>query len=141
MAILESAVLGSAEVVTNIRRKQDSMGKQCERGLTMAGLHLLRTSQKLVPVEFGPLKASGFIRKTGSGWGTAINVGYTAAYAIYVHENLEMKLKGQPRTPNPPHKGRYWDPQGRGQSKFLEQPMRTEAKEMRKMINDAITIL
>lgn len=48
-------------------------------------------------------------------------VGYTAAYALYVHENLEMKLKGQPRSHG---KGLYWDPQGRGQAKFLEQPAR-----------------
>ncbi len=64
-------------------------------------------------------------------------VGYTAAYALYVHENKEMKLKGKRReiwfTSKQGHKirikgkfgkGRYWDPQGKGQSKFLEQPAR-----------------
>jgi len=66
-------------------------------------------------------------------------VGYTAKYALPVHENREMKLKGLPRDPrkrpnikhqknprkrkfNP--KGKFWDPQGRGQSKFLEEPFR-----------------
>lgn len=64
-------------------------------------------------------------------------VGYTAAYALYVHENVGMKLKGLPRgggggrdkktgrfKKGTGRKGRYWDPQGRGQNKFLEQPFR-----------------
>ena len=75
-------------------------------------------------------------------------VGYSASYALYVHENQEMKWKGLPRDPRKWHyhpdtgkqithrkkksvrdrkinpKGRYWDPQGRGQNKFLETPFR-----------------
>jgi hypothetical protein len=52
----------------------------------------------------------------------SVIVGYTANYALYVHENTEMKLKGQKR--QPPGKGKYWDPQGRAQSKFLATPAR-----------------
>lgn len=54
--------------------------------------------------------------------GESVVVGYTAAYALYVHENIEMKWRGRPR--RKPHKGAYWDPPGRGQAKFLEQPAR-----------------
>lgn len=83
-------------------------------------------------------------------------VGYTAAYAAAVHEKVEMKLKGLPRS-NPATKlvkgkidkqgrivkpitrkilttkqraanikkfGRFWDPQGQAQAKFLEAPAR-----------------
>lgn len=49
-----------------------------------------------------------------------VAVGYTQSYAIYVHENVEMKLRGKPR--RKPAKGVYWGP--RGQAKFLEQPAR-----------------
>lgn len=54
-------------------------------------------------------------------------VGYTGNYGLWVHENLEMKWKGLPR-----HNGHgfYWDPQGKGQSKFLEAPARTFAREI-----------
>ena len=50
-------------------------------------------------------------------------VSFSAPYAIHVHENLEMKLRGQPR---PSGRGAYWDARGRkqGQSKFLEAPAR-----------------
>lgn len=63
---------------------------------------------------------------------TTVIVGYTAAYAIYVHERVEMKLKGQPR--RKPSKGKYWDPQGRAQAKFLEEPARTLQPELARIV-------
>ena len=99
-------------------------------GLQAAGLELQRASQLLVPVEFGNLKASAYTTSKGKGFGTIVEVGYTAAYALYVHEKVAMKLKGQARTPSPPHQGRYWDPQGRAQAKFLEAPARTMVPQM-----------
>ena len=62
-------------------------------------------------------------------------VGYTAAYALYVHENIEMKLRGQPR----PRRlgmehGKYWGPQGQAQAKFLEQPARQYASQIGRIV-------
>jgi len=70
----------------------------------------------------------------------SVMVGYTANYALFVHENVEMKGKGLPRRPNPPHKGNYWDPAGRGQAKFLEQPFRElkNSGELIRLITTAI---
>lgn len=62
-------------------------------------------------------------------------VGYTAAYALYVHENVEMKWRGVPRK-GIKGKGSYWDPPGRGQSKFLEQPARTEQQAIVEMVRE-----
>jgi len=59
----------------------------------------------------------------------AVIVGYTASYALAVHEKIDMKLKGQ-RRKGKGKKGRYWDPQGRAQAKFLETPAREKRKEM-----------
>lgn len=42
----------------------------------------------------------------------AFEIGFSAPYAIYVHENLEQKWKGRPRRPSPPKKGVYWGPAG-----------------------------
>lgn len=58
-------------------------------------------------------------RDTGD---VSVSVGFTAHYAIYVHEAVGMVLRGLPR--RPPRTGNYWDPAGRGQAKFLEQPFR-----------------
>ncbi len=65
----------------------------------------------------------------------AVLVGYTAAYALFVHESIEMKLKGQKRPK--PHKGRFWDPQGRAQAKFLEAPARENRKQYAEIIKTA----
>lgn len=68
----------------------------------------------------------------------SVIVGYTAAYALYVHERIEMKWKGLPRPGSSTYSyknkdgtsrsvqshGFYWDPQGRAQAKFLETPAR-----------------
>ncbi len=63
----------------------------------------------------------------------SVIVGYSTNYAVFVHENLEMKLMGQPRK-GKGSKGNYWDPPGRGQSKFLEQP----ARELKNVLRDII---
>jgi len=129
---------GTVTVIKNIKMRQKMMATGVSVGIKKAGLKLLRASQLLVPVDFGVLKASGFSRTTGTGFGTIANVGYTASYAIYVHENVEMKWRGLPR--KAPSKGNYWDPKGRGQSKFLEQPVRTMSAQLRKEILAAAKI-
>lgn len=91
---------------------------------------------------------------------TSVVVGYTANYALYVHENVEMKWKGLPRgggfsvskdgkvvvpkrvmdtgTISTTGKGFYWDPQGRAQAKFLEAPFRQLGPELKVMIRKAV---
>ena len=77
-------------------------------------------------------KFKGLGRK---GKNATVIVGYTANYAVYVHEAVGMKLKGVKRSP--PGKGKYWDPQGRAQAKFLEEPARTMKDEIAKDIGKA----
>lgn len=65
-----------------------------------------------------------------------MQVGYSAPYAIYVHENMEMVLEGEPR---PSGIGVYWGrPNRPGQSKFLEQPARELADELGRTIGKAL---
>lgn len=61
--------------------------------------------------------------------------GFTANYALYVHENTEMKLAGLPR--RPPGKGSYWDPQGQARPKFLEGPARENRIDIIQVVIDA----
>lgn len=88
---------------------------------------------------------------------TSVIVGYTAAYAVHVHENIEMRGKGLPRSGEVRFggydkkgnrivitgfragggKGLYWDPQGKAQAKFLEQPARELKKEFSRIITTA----
>jgi hypothetical protein len=135
MAIIKE-LEGLQEVLTNLRRANRALEDGAERGLKKAGLFLQRESQKLVPVDFGNLKASAFTRAEGKGFDTAVSVGYTAGYALYVHEAVGMVLKGQARSA--PSKGRYWDPQGRAQAKFLEEPARRLAPDLTRIVQENI---
>lgn len=71
-------------------------------GLMEAGLQVQRVAQDRTPVDTGNLKSSAFTRKEGE---LGVVVGFNAAYAIFVHENLEA------RHPT-------------GQAKFLESALR-----------------
>lgn len=53
--------------------------------------------------------------------GKSVVTGFTANYALHVHENLEMRGAGLPRRNG---RGLYWDPQGIAGPKFLEGPAR-----------------
>ncbi len=72
----------------------------------------------------------------GTVTGPSVIVGYTGNYAIYVHENLEMKWQGLPR--KKPGKGFYWDPQGKAKSKFLEDPARRLERELGDIVRGAV---
>lgn len=63
-------------------------------------------------------------------------VGYSAPYAMAVHEKVGMVLKGVPRPK--PKKGKYWDPQGRAQAKFLEEPSRRLKNELKEFIREQL---
>lgn len=129
-----SSILGLNTVLANMKARQAQILQRAGDGLYLAGLHLQADSQEHVPVEFGPLKASAYTKRTGAGAATQVDVGYTAAYALYVHEKVAMKLKGQPR---PSGQGMFWDPQGRAYAKFLEEPMRRLMPTLNRIVANA----
>ncbi len=135
MAIF-GTVTGADVIVRNLQDRRARIAVGVSRGLRKSGVMLQRESMLKVPVDFGPLKASAFTRATGTGFNTVVTVGYTASYALRVHELVGMKLKGQPRPA--PSKGNYWDPAGRGQAKFLEQPVRTFGEKLNKTVQEEV---
>ena len=59
--------------------------KELKKGIKDATKIAFKKSQKYVPVEFGPLKASGKVIEVGEGW-VIFYGGPTADYALPVHE-------------------------------------------------------
>lgn len=60
------------------------------QGMELCAKLILDESQRLVPVEFGPLKASGVVQVEGTGLNATVVVQYggeTAPYAWIVHQN------------------------------------------------------
>jgi hypothetical protein len=66
--------------------------------------------------------------------GMGVVVGFTAAYALWVHEAPGTLMGGVPR---PGGRGFYWDPQGKAGPKFLERPARELRKELAAIVREA----
>lgn len=92
----------------------------------------------MVRIE-GVKEVKAMLRRRKKKYGDAhvsVIVGYSQKYALFVHESIHMKLQGEPR--KKPHKGQYWDPQGRAQPKFLEQPAREFRGVFVEIVRDAM---
>lgn len=114
----------------------DVQGRKAVRAVTSALLIIGVESAVMVPMDTGTLVNSQYRDVTISGSRVLGKVGYSANYALFVH-NASGKLKGKPRahfgrTANHSEfgpmqstefgggtlKGNYWDP--RGEPKFLD---------------------
>jgi hypothetical protein len=120
------------------KAKLDKHKAGFRRGVKKATFLVHRESALLVPVDEGNLRASEFSRVEGQGFDSVGYVGYTADYAIYVHEDLELR-----------HGEDYnaWHgeeiaagllkPRGPGQqAKFLEQPFRQNRQRIVNLIKE-----
>ena len=107
-------VRGFDEVMANLNTQIAGIKNRSMAGLLEAGLKIEAASNQRAPRHLGNLVGSSYARKAQDG-SLSVEVGYTANYAVYVHENLEMKLQGQPRADG---LGVYWGPNG--ENKFLE---------------------
>jgi len=115
------------EVLRNLNKEISGVKRRCKGSLRTATLLVRRTSQLKTPVDTGNLKASAFSEVYQDGemiWG---GVGYTASYALWVHE-ATGKLAGLPRGGGKVKKGKrkgqpkhgfFWDPQGQAEPQFL----------------------
>jgi len=127
---------GVDKVLASLRRAKDPVGDGIARGLNKAGLVLLKKSKEIVPVQLGNLKASSFIRGVGRGFKRDVTVGYTANYAVYVHENIMAvhgavfnqkyaeKISAAQGTKGGTAKGGWFNRGEDQQAKFLETPAR-----------------
>lgn len=132
---MPNQVEGIQEALANLNRETRLIKESGLGGLLRAGLYIEGEAKKLAPVDTGNLRASGYSRMAPDG-GLGVEVGFSAHYALPVHENLEQKLKGEPRAHfgqtragvefgGGSGKGRYWDS---GEPKFLEKPLTRHQK-------------
>jgi len=137
-------VTGIDRVIAKMKVAKPKMGPGISRGLRRAGALLLRESQKIVPVHKGHLKGSAFMRNIGGmGWLTDIIVGYTAKYAVYVHEDLEkvhgkrvnIKYADEIASATTNAQKKYFFKRGEEQqAKFLEKPARLNRRKFLRIL-------
>lgn len=83
-------VVGLENVTRNLNEEIKKLTRVTFAGLLDAGLQIQNVAQSRTPVDTGNLKASAYTRKAMGGR-LAVEIGFTASYAIYVHENLEAR--------------------------------------------------
>lgn len=141
-------VEGLSEVIGNLRKEKTFTEKMVAQGLIKAGTFIYKESRKIVPMQRGILRASAYVRPIGS---LALKsfeviVGYTAGYAVYVHEILtnahgaafnrkhaakirHMIAIGKSNTNNG-----WFFRKPEEQAKFLERPVRDNRDEIFRII-------
>ena len=86
------ALWGREEVLRNLKRALDRVREGARAGLEEAGRLIEERSRARTPVATGALRDSAY---TAAGETAAsdpaVEVGYTAAYAAFVHEDLEAR--------------------------------------------------
>ena len=117
---VKTEIQGLDELNRALRELAPEVTKEAQAGIFAGALIIQAESQRNTPVEYGNLRGSAYTNKLPQG----AEVGYSAEYAIYVHENMEQKLKGEPR---PSGLGTYWNP---GRPKFLERAVNEKASEV-----------
>lgn len=121
-------------VAFEVRRKKHL--EALARGLYAAGLYLQAQSQEIVPVDKGVLRDSAFTRLEGTDKRPRVNVGYTVAYGIFVHENLDAAHGAafNAKYADAIKAGREHSRGENQQAKFLERPFRENRDKMREIV-------
>lgn len=106
-------VKGLSQVNTKLKVIADNISKQqLERALYAAATHGAGNASLMTPVHTSNLINSQYVKTEATATGYRARIGYTANYALYVHE-ASGKLKGQQRPDiNGRAQGKFWDPNG-----------------------------
>lgn len=81
---------GLDELVSRMRSLARRAPKAAAKGLHRGALIVMNRSKRIVPVDTGRLRASGFIESPKYGTrGVSVRLGYGTKYAVFVHEGTK----------------------------------------------------
>ena len=87
----EAYLTGLNQVLANLNKEIRGIEGRTAKGLREAARLVRRDAQKRVPVDTGKLKASAYTRMIKGSSGPGTEIGFTAAYAIFVHERMDLR--------------------------------------------------
>lgn len=89
---------GMKELMHNINKELESIKGRTAKGMILAAIHVRRDMDKTepkIPVDTGKLRASWFAENVKGSHGPAVLMGFSANYAVWVHENMEATFNRQ----------------------------------------------
>ena len=133
------AVTGVNQVIAKMKAFDKMAIAKLQTRLVIAAKLLKRESMKIVPRDKGHLIGSAFHRLIPAGWLSDAIVGYTAEYAIYVHEDLD---KAHGAAYNKKYAAEIADNKNKHfkqkkpdeQAKFLERPLRDHRSKILRLL-------
>ena len=146
-------VTGMNKVRANLKKYSQDQGHAFGMRMMAAGFYLQKLSQKIVPTFTGHLRGSAFTRRYGLGFKTDVVVGYTAKYAVYVHEDLDKRhgdvynqyyasqiAHAKSKTGSKAQRRRWKRRRPQEQAKYLEKPYRDHRAELMAIIAGKIPV-
>jgi len=86
-------IAGTDRVIRNMHRQIAAIRTRTKAGLWEAALKIKADALPLTPIDIGNLRQSAYVEMLDGPSGPVAEIGYTAAYAVYVHERLELAHK------------------------------------------------
>ncbi len=83
------ALKGVNRAMTKLNSELKKLSIRTAQGLTLGGALIKLRSQAKTPVDLGNLKGSHYIETGSTPRGPVVEVGLTANYSVFVHEDLE----------------------------------------------------
>ena len=78
---------GLQKTLLNVNKQTSKIKNKTKEGMISAGLHIEAEAKRNTPIDTGNLRASGYTTwDTAPGSALAVEIGFTAHYAIHVHE-------------------------------------------------------
>jgi len=128
-------IIGANKIAEQLRAKIGEIEKRSKNAIEAVGYRIQRESMERVPIAMGDLRRSANTRfEDRSNFKSYAVVSYGTAYAIFVHEAVEEKLRGKnrPKTADGQDQGKYWGPHG--MSKYLESVPRDFRSELQQLV-------
>jgi len=146
-------IKGLAQVRANLKKYSVDQAVVFNTRMFAAGLYLRKLSQHIVPTFSGHLRGSAFTRRFGVGFKTDVVVGYTAKYAVFVHEDLDKRhgdvynqfyagqiAHAKSKQGSKAQKRMWKRRRPQEQAKFLEKPYRDHRAELMAIIAGKIPV-
>lgn len=125
--------------VNQAKQKLDALlgevqGRKVGRAIKSALFIIGADAATMTPIDTSYLVNSQYQELLVNGTRVTGRVGYSANYAVYVHE-ASGKLKGRPRANG---SGNYWDPSG--EPKFLEKAFKDNSEKVAAIIRKELSL-